>query len=164
MSDDNDLCLYVFVNTTLESMNPGKAQAHAGHAANAFVYKWFIKNEDNDPENFDIKVNVARWMSSTKQGFGTQINLKCDDWTDLNDVEKFADEYGYPHEFVVDPTYPFEVTNELFDFLQPHYKKDAIQKRGKWVCFRKEETAFYIFGQRSDKKLANALKRFPLHP
>ena len=38
--------LYVFVRNDLDSMNPGKAEAHSGHAASAFA-KWWYTGKHN---------------------------------------------------------------------------------------------------------------------
>lgn len=160
MITENDFCLYVFVRTVLDSMNSGKAQAHSGHASNAFVFKYFI-----DAASLDHKEDVKTWMMSTPQGFGTQINLRADNWEQMcTELTSFALENDYAFGNVIDPTYPFEVTPEVYALMRDDYTDGAIPKKGKYLCFREEETAFYIFGQRSDRKLSNALKGYKLHP
>jgi hypothetical protein len=157
----NDWTLFVFVRTCLESMNAGKAQAHSGHASNAFVYRYLIEKGSNSMKHGPA---VSRWMASTNDGFGTQMNLKADDWKDIHTLHHFGIQAGYACGMVEDPTYPFEVTKEVFSLMKDEYKKDAVLKGDRYVCFRPEDTAFFIFGRRSDPVLASQIKKFKLHP
>jgi peptidyl-tRNA hydrolase len=156
---ENDYVLYVIVRTNLDSMNPGKAQAHSGHAACAFMYRQY------NPHAKEIIQGFSEWVKSTPQGFGTQFNLKANDWfMDIINLELFANEHGYPFDRIIDPTYPFEVSEEVLHLLSPEFKENAVKKGNKYLCFREEETAAYIFGRKSDLKLQQALKPFKRHP
>lgn len=154
---DNDWCLYVIVRTNLESMNPGKAQAHSGHAANAFVFNHLLEGEDET-----VREAINEWMGD--RGFGTQFNLKAADWDDVYVLEEWADSNDYPNAMIVDPTYPFEVTEEIFNLLDRDQVEVHAKRNGKYICYREEYTAYYIFGRRSDRKLSEALKPFKRHP
>jgi hypothetical protein len=159
---DNDFVLTVFVRTNFDSMNEGKGQAHSGHTANAFVFEQFI---NKDGQAFiGVDDEVRQWMQSTKQGFGTQNNKKAEKWSDLDALYDFAKANGYAANFVLDPEYPFEVSYEVFELLDPKYKVGAVMRKDSVICHRPEITGFYIFGRSSDKALQDALRKFPRHP
>jgi hypothetical protein len=162
MSDDNDFVLTVFVRTNFDSMNEGKGQAHSGHAANAFVFEQYINSEGQAYAGHGKYVGM--WMDSTKQGFGTQNNKKVENWNDLEAVYQFAKKNGYAANFVLDPSYPFEVSHEVFELLDPKFKVDAVHRKDSVICHRPEITGFYIFGRSSDKALQDVLRKFPRHP
>ncbi len=154
-------CLYVFVNTDLESMNPGKAQAHSGHASNAFVEKNVVKPALSSKP---VEQLVLDWRNGTPQGFGTQINLKVParEFQYLVDI---ASKMGFPSELVYDPTYPYMVSREMFSLIPeathtapPLFKGDTV------VCFRKEMTAAYVFGDKNNGLLNAIVGSYPLHP
>lgn len=152
--------LYVFVNTDLPSMNPGKAQAHSGHAANAFIHQNAIKlmlaGKRVDPI-------LAEWMGATPFGFGTQINLKGK-WDDV--VKTVADwcETGGRGELVIDPTYPYIVDSEIVKLISPniHSQIPFDLENGKFLCHRNEVTAAYMFGYKDE--LEPYVGKYPLHP
>ena len=154
---DKDIpVLYVFVRTELNSMNPGKAQAHSGHAANAFVYKHYIHTQE-------CYSDITEWMDSCNQGFGTQINLKAP-WIQVLDAVAKAQAQGFKADFITDPTYPYEVDLEiayLIDY-KTHSQPWIDKGNGRVICFREEQTAAYIFGMKS--KLESLVGMFPLHP
>lgn len=155
--------LYVFVRTDMSSMNPGKAQAHSGHAANAFIHKNAILPLR---AGMEVTPSVAAWMAQTPFGFGTQINLKAP-W---NEVVSLVIEIESQRlspitaEIIVDPTYPYIVDNEIIDLIDPkkHTAPWLDIGNGRWVCHRKEETAAYVFGDKRD--LEPFLGKYPLHP
>lgn len=153
--------LYVFVNTDLPSMNPGKAQAHSGHAANAFINQHAIKPLQAGKR---MAGEVAEWMGTTPFGFGTQINLKGD-W---NEVVRTAaqveeDKVGVA-ELVVDQTYPYIVDGEIVRLIDPrnHTQIPFDLENGKFLCHRNETTAIYIFGYKDE--LEPYVGKYPLHP
>lgn len=158
---ENIPILYVFVRTDMPSMTPGKAQAHSGHAANAFIFKNYISKLNNGDKVPDA---VLEWMRATPQGFGTQINLKGN-W---NDVVKVAaqvqeDKKGLC-DLVEDPTYPYLVDSEIAGLINHkiHSVPPIDLGNGKVACHRAENTAVYIFGYKDDLK--PYLGEFPLHP
>lgn len=149
--------LYIFVRTEMPSMTPGKAQAHSGHAANAFVFENFIKTKSNN-------ALVKAWIhNETAQGFGTQINLKGS-WDQITDAVTQAISRGVIANFVTDPTYPYEVDAEVFELLSDgiHSADPVFKDNGRVVCFRAEQTAAYIFGDKEE--LESIVGKFPLHP
>lgn len=151
--------LYVFVNTDLASMNPGKAQAHSGHAANAFIHQHVVKPLRAGNE---VMPSVNEWMAATPFGFGTQINLKGN-WDDvINTVAAWA-EVGRA-ELVIDPTYPYIVDEEILKLIDPrNHSMDPIPlENGKVLCHRNEVTAAYLFGYKEE--LEPFVGKYPLHP
>jgi hypothetical protein len=154
----NNAVLYVFVRTDLPSMTPGKAQAHSGHAANAFIYKNYIKA---NPQS--VRLEIYNWIESTPQGFGTQINLKAP-WSEVIDIIAAASQDGFLCDLVTDPTYPYEVDEEVFDLLpnETHTAAPIVKDNKRYMCFRVEQTAAYIFGSKED--LAPYISQYPLHP
>ena len=150
--------LYVFVRTDMPSMTPGKAQAHSGHAANAFVYKNFIKA---NPQG--IRPEIYSWIEATPQGFGTQINLKAS-WKEVNELIDSVSQAGFIADYVIDPTYPYELDYEIYNLLEIHMQTapPIFKDNGRVVCFRKEQTAAYVFGFKED--LESFVGQFPLHP
>lgn len=153
--------LYVFVNTDLPSMNPGKAQAHSGHAANAFINQYVIKPMRSG--NMDLYAPIKEWMGATPFGFGTQINLKGD-WASVrNTVTDYANSDGMA-EMVIDPTYPYIVDAEVVKLIDPniHTAIPIDLGDGRFVCHRKEMTAAYLFGYKDE--LEKYVSQYPLHP
>lgn len=152
-------CLYVFVNTDLESMNWGKSMAQSSHASNAFIDKYYIGETEIDQLVFD-------WVASTKQGFGTQSNLKSNNfYSDMKEIGLWAKENGYPYDVVNDPTYPFEVSAEVARLLRDtDVEVVKIKNDGRVLCVRSEDTAFYIFGDRDDEKFRDYMRQWKLHP
>lgn len=152
--------LYVFVRTDLPSMNPGKAQAHSGHAANAFIHKNVVQVMRGC--KVPIAKSVLEWMASTPFGFGTQINLKGN-WPDvINTVAAWA-EVGRA-ELVIDPTYPYIVDEEIVTLIDPrNHSMDPVPLgNGKVLCHRNEVTAAYLFGYKEE--LEPFVGKYPLHP
>lgn len=158
--DDNYPVLYVFVNTDLPSMNPGKAQAHSGHAANAFINKAAIQPMRAGKE---LRHDVQTWMAETPFGFGTQINLKGE-WNEVVHAVANAAEAGAVAELVIDPTYPYIVDKEIVKLIDPkvHTKIPYDLEDGRFLCCRQEVTAAYIFYFKN--KLEPIVSKFPLHP
>lgn len=166
--DIKNLVLYVFVRTDLPSMNPGKAQAHSGHAANAFINQAVIKPMRSGVT--DIWEPVQAWMAMTPFGFGTQINLKAP-WPEVVNLVEEIDAEGARSfskvalaEIIIDPTYPYIVDKEVVELIDPNlHTVPPIQlEDGRYVCHRKCETAAYVFGNKRD--LEPYVGKYPLHP
>lgn len=153
--------LYVFVNTDLQSMNPGKAQAHSGHAANAFIHKYVVQPMRTGKE--PIAKSVLEWMAATPYGFGTQINLKGN-WPDVINTVAAWCEAGGKGELVIDPTYPYIVDSEIVELISinNHSMEPVPLGNGKVLCHRNEVTAAYVFGYKKD--LEPYVGKYPLHP
>lgn len=158
--DDNIPVLYVFVRTDMPSMTPGKAQAHSGHAANAFVNQHAIKPLQAGKR---MPGEVAEWIATTPYGFGTQINLKGE-WDDVVNTVASVCESGGIGELVVDPTYPYIVDAEVVHLIDPrnHTAEPVDLGNGKFLCHRNETTAAYVFGYKNELK--RYVGEFPLHP
>ena len=158
--EDNYPVLYVFVNTDLPSMNPGKAQAHSGHAANAFINKTVVQTLQSGK---DVRPSVKEWMTATPFGFGTQINLKGE-WDEVVNTIAAWCETGGVGELVIDPTYPYIVDSEIVKLIDHgNHTADPVKlENGKFLCHRNEATAAYLFGYKDD--LESYVRQFPLHP
>lgn len=165
-----DPVLYVCTRP-MKSMNPGKAQAHSGHAACAFLFKAMTEFKATAKS----KNALGRWISATPQGFGTQINLKAPSeeiWIDFNNemtAIEIAEEDRNIFGTVIDPTYPYIVSSEMKNLLDHgiHTLPPKFNpKKNEWVCFREEITAFYLFDNGSDNEVSDLLKKrgFILHP
>lgn len=151
-------CLYMFVATHLESMNMGKAMAQASHCANAFV----ADNLINTSPFVDHSL-IEEWMGTL--GFGTQVCLTSDDFeSTFDDLEDWAGQYQFTFGSIIDPTYPFEVSPEVFKMLREQFKVGAQHRNGRILCTRPEMTAFYVFGDRDDPVFASKMKKFKRHP
>lgn len=159
MANDTPI-LYVFVRTDMPSMTPGKAQAHSGHAANAFVHKHVVKKLQ---KNKLLDPDVLKWTEATEQGFGTQINLKGN-WADVCKAHEAALAAGVITDVVLDPTYPYIVDAEMVELIKPamHAIEPIALDNGKFVCHRPENTAIYFFGMKD--QLKPFVGDFPLHP
>lgn len=162
-------CLYVFVNTDIESMNFGKAMAQSSHCSNAFVDECIYQPgllEQNDGFYTPTERAAIDWYYSTKQGFGTQSNLKAVNfYTDKDDLRVWAKDNGYMFGVVTDPTYPFEVSREIFRLLKDSSVKSVrVKDNGMVLCTRSEETAFYVFGDRDDVNFKDHMLKWKLHP
>lgn len=149
--------LYILMRTDLPSMNAGKAMAQASHASNAFVHRKENKGTANETVNkaYDL------WKNETGQGFGTVLVLGCnrEELTAIIDnVKGVNDVMG---EEVIDPTYPYQVTGEIANLLNPDmpiYKGDGL-----FVLTRQEITCGYVFGDKEGS--AGALVgKLKLHP
>ena len=151
------LALYVFVRTDLQSMTPGKAQAHSGHAANHFTYNHYTISNTGDHLS-DVEV----WMKQAN-GFGTQINLKGA-WQEVMQAVDEADSDGFVTGIVIDPTYPYIVNSEIRHLIAPltHTLPPVEMADGNYMCFRREATAAYVFGYK--EALQSYVGRFSLHP
>ncbi len=73
--------LYVLMRSDLPSLNPGKAMAHAAHAANQFTFEY-----GNNP-------NVKRWQQDAN-GFGTTVCLSVNK-AQLEETVKKAGKMGW---------------------------------------------------------------------
>lgn len=161
IKDDDYLVLYVIVRD-LDSMTPGKMAAHSGHAANAFIHENYISKVTS---GHTVHNDVIRWASSTSQGFGTQINLKAP-WYQAHETMREVREHNklIAANYVIDPTYPYEVTSEILRLINPefHTAEATLLGNGNYRCFRKEITAMYFFGLKST--LSPFLGQYPLQP
>lgn len=146
--------LYVAVRT-MDSMTPGKAQAHSGHAVAKFIYS--IGEFDTQ----ETHAMFSEWQGGI--GFGTQVNLQGTD-DELMSFVDWADETGHVAGIVYDPTYPYEVTSEILDILPSdiHTKAPKPTKYGTYICYRNEWTAIYVFGSSFDTDLKREAKRLSL--
>lgn len=108
-----DACptLYILMRTDMTSMNSGKAQAQAAHAANVFTYRHAPRNiegfaqwvgEDN-VHDFPEEESDS-WIQS--KGAGTTITLAVETERELREIIGAAREEGYAAALYEDKTYP----------------------------------------------------------
>jgi hypothetical protein len=130
----SDYILYVIVRNDLASMNPGKAEAHSGHAASAFLYDAFVKHKKSS----SLYKMAKSWAG--KRGFGTQINLDGS----IDDIETTVT-YLESNDFITIPS----SSNNAIVFYDYIIDKTYPYTDGPTNKFtRKETTAFYLFGPR----------------
>jgi len=169
--------LYLFPRTDLASMTPGKAMAHAAHAANAFVHTMLQHRKDlerlaSDPNltlatyNFDLMNAFRTWETATPQGFGTTIVLQAT-WLDVITTINNLNMFGDIHVGVsTDPTYPYVVPNEVAALIPADV--DTMPRHpgapGQMVMYRCEDTCAWTFGMKDNPYLRMALDKFSLHP
>lgn len=170
--------LYLFPNTGLSSMSPGKAMAHTAHAANAFVHTMKrMSLIDQNSNNADIPGGgynpttpiqeiFNKWETSTPQGFGTTIVLQTH-WSKVLDVIDVIGKSPYVNVGIsTDPTYPYMVDDELADLI-PETTDTAPRHPGapgKTVLYRSEDTCAWVFGMKDNIHIQTVLGQFSLHP
>ncbi len=161
------LVLYTLARTDLPSMGVGKAAAHMVHAGNKFTYDHisYLNDEGRNP--------VKDWHEQAN-GFGTTISLHSKNEVTLDVINKIHfDEIskninnfkGYTTSgLVIDPTYPYLVDSEIVKLLDTkiHTVEPVDLGNGMFLCHRKEITAMYVFGLKSD--LEPFMKGFGLMP
>jgi len=158
-----DLYAYCLVRTDLPSLGAGKAIAHAMHAGNQMTWREVV-----EPMSKGEKPNedVMEWHRMAG-GFGTTIALGDKNQLDFKTIGAVVDAaklLGFVADLVVDPTYPYLVDKELVQFMDKtvHTMDPVYGPPGKMVCFRKEVTTAYVFGDKA--ALSVLLSRFGLYP
>jgi peptidyl-tRNA hydrolase len=150
----NDYRLYILMRTDLQSMNAGKGMAQAAHASNQFVHL-------NPKEN-----SVKLWQRQTQWGFGTTIVLGAtkDQLTESFMIAKHCQ--GVLTGLVVDPTYPYIVSKEVFDLLPEsvHTSTPVVKDDGSVFLCRKEVTCGYVFLSTDCPDKDRILGKLKLHP
>jgi hypothetical protein len=138
--------LYLLIRNDLPSLNPGKAHAHAAHAANQFVHEIGLEGRARRWALFE------EWKTSAN-GFGTTIALSVN-LLQLQTAVRIAKLMGFASGETVDPTYPYTVNQEIADLLAmvPDLATaPAVIKNPSTVaCFRRETTAGYVFGDKTE--------------
>ena len=153
--------LYVIVRNDLQSMNPGKAEAHSGHASNAFVDETIVVPLLNGDKPNGLAMH---WRKGTSQGFGTQINLNAN-FAQMKTAVAVAKSLEYVAELVTDTSYPYELSTEAANLIPESTDTlPRIPKGATTVLFRKEITAAYVFGDKNDLMLEAVMGRFGLKP
>lgn len=150
--------LYLLMRNDLPSMNPGKAVAQGAHAANKAV----LMIRKSFKTTSEIGRLLTEWEESTDQGFGTTITLSAS-LPEIETAVKFAPVLGsaISADISIDPTYPYIVDSEMAKLIDhPEGHPPVRMRDGRYVCFREEITAGYVFGRKSD--LVPLLGKFPL--
>lgn len=151
--------LYLLIRKDLPSLNPGKAVAHGAHAANQFTFE---ANAAMAERVSGWQVQYDRWINSTPSGFGTTITLHVN-YHELRAAVKVAKALGFRAGETYDPSYPYETTHEIARLIQhPEEFPPVPRGNGTVVCFRRELTAGYVFGDKDE--LRPVLGNFPLMP
>lgn len=169
------LVLYVFVPNDFKTMNPGKAEAHSGHAATQFMYNAMASDHVMKPQ-------VLEWVAES-MGAGTQINLSASS-NELKDLRhRIVTQMKRDERFVaqdcadvvvgrvtpdpeagpimtgmfVDKEYPFTMPKELYELYVKDTKAAAdcnttvVADNGNEVVLtRIEATAYWFFGEKED--------------
>jgi hypothetical protein len=154
---------YCLVRTDLPSLGAGKAIAHAMHAGNQMTWREVVMPLSKGEEP---NADIMAWHNSAG-GFGTTIALGDKNQLDITTITAVVDaakKLGFVADLVVDPTYPYLVDKEIVQFMDAsvHTMPPVYGPPGKMVCFRKEVTTAYVFGDKAE--LAILLARFGLYP
>lgn len=141
-------------------MRFGKGVAQGAHAANQFTDEHIIRPLLDNKQPAD---DVMEWRQHAN-GFGTTITLDVPNLRDMGAVVDAANELGFRAGAVVDPSYPFIIDREIFDLLpeETHTEAPVFLPENKVVCFRREVTTAYVFGDKGPLEVL--LKRFRLLP
>lgn len=155
------LVLYALVRSDMASMRAGKGMAQCMHAQAMFDKFEIIVPLQHGREPRPM---VMDWHNATPDGFGTTLTLSIPDLATGEAVVEAASALGFPAGFVIDPTYPYHVDNEVVSLINPfrHTLPPTSSGPGKTVCFREEKTVGYVFGKKSE--LTVLLDRFGLVP
>lgn len=153
-----ELYFYVLVRSDMESLGRGKGHAHSAHAGNQFTFEQYVEPLEAGQE---VPADVKAWHRQAR-GFGTTIALDVPYFETFKNVVLAAQKMGFLANTVLDPTYPYEVTNEIARLIAPshHSLPPAPSRPGHKICFREEYTTAYIFGEKSE--LAVLLRQFNL--
>ena len=155
--NQDTLILYILSRNDLPSMGQaGKAGAQWCHASNQFIWEnaWGLGQI--------MSPKVDAWMKETSFGFGTTVTLSVD-FDQLKAAVLVAKAIGCHAGETFDPEYPYIVTEEIANLIYHPVEHPPIRKSSKEVlCFRKELTAAYVFGYKSE--LRPILGNFPLVP
>jgi peptidyl-tRNA hydrolase len=140
--------LYTLVRSDIPSMNAGKAAAQAQHAATMFSEHEIVRPLERGETP---SAEVSEWRATTPHGFGTKLTLDCPDLNTLAAVIAAARKLGFPANIVSDDTYPYIVSDEIMRLIRDvtHTQAAAQTANGQWVCFRREVTCGYVFGEKT---------------
>lgn len=158
-----DLIGYCLIRTDLPSLGAGKAIAHAMHAGNQLTWRTVVKPLQAKQE---VDPDILAWHEMA-DGFGTAIALGDKNQMDIatvTSVVEAARELGFIADYVVDPTYPYLVDKEIYPLIDAamHSIPAVPGPPGQMVCFRKETSCAYVFGDKNALKVL--LARFGLYP
>lgn len=103
--------LFILMRTDMASMNSGKAQAQAAHAANVFMANHFV----DEPEGFREWMGYGddsplpeegEYQLIQRRGAGTTITLAVGSEKELREIVMAAREDGFPAALYEDYSYP----------------------------------------------------------
>lgn len=157
---NNDIVLAVLLRSDLPSLNPGKAVAHAAHAANQAVHELL---ELQRPGLFlEASPDVAAWARATPSGFGTTIALDSK-FVSLPRLARAMEGVNARTGVVGDERFAWKVDAEIGPLLDQslHTRAPAPEDR-QWTCYRSAAVCAWAFGEKAD--LAPVLGQFNLHP
>lgn len=155
------LVLYGLCRMDMASMKTGKLAAQAMHAQAMFdKYEIIVPLQQGRKPD----ARVMDWHNATPDGFGTTLTIAIPDLATGEAVVEAARAMDFPAGFVIDPTYPYFVDNEIAPLIDQrlHTQPPTGAGPGRTVCFREEKTVGYVFGMKSE--LAVILARFGLVP
>lgn len=158
-----ELYAYCLVRTDLPSLGRGKAIAHGMHAGNQLTWREVVMPMTRGEEPSE---DIMAWHNSAG-GFGSTIALGDRNQLDLKTVASVieaAKKLGFVADVVVDPTYPYLVDKEIVPLMDGsvHTMAPVNGPPGQMVCFRREVTTAYVFGEKEPLKVL--LRSFGLVP
>ena len=147
----------------LPSLNAGKAMAQASHASNQMVHHIRTLEGDLTKKNIFID-NLNEWEGEAN-GFGTCIVLGASKG-EINDILENHTLYDHAiAQEVVDPTYPFFASTEMFGLFDTEKVTgvlDTVRPDGTMLFLREEVTCAYIFGEK--ESIERYVSNLKLHP
>ena len=157
-----DLYLYCLVRTDLESLGTGKAVAHGVHVGNHMTWNHVVEPMKRGETQ---RRDVMDWHA-IGGGFGTAIALGKNTQIDLRTLKaviRTATDLGHVSGIIEDGTYPYLVPREIVPLIDAsvHTAPPIMNAMGA-MCFRKEITMGYVFGNKTDLEVI--LTRFGLMP
>ncbi len=158
-----ELYAYCLVRTDLPSLGAGKAIAHAMHAGNKMTWDLCVAPMRADKA---VDPDLVEWHNQGA-GFGTTIALGKGNELPLATMQAVVDavnNMGGKADVVTDPTYPYLVDKEIFQLMDEtvHTMPAVYGPPGFMVCFRKEVTTAYVFGDKAMLKVV--MGQFGLYP
>ena len=153
---------YLLVRTDLESLGRGKGYAHSMHAGNHMTWQTVVKPllANQKPDEL-----VMAWHQSA-EGFGTTAAIGTRDQVDINTLQavvEAAKSLGHEAGIVEDPTYPYEVSTEIYHLLpESLHTAPADRIASGFRCYRREISCAWVFGEKEELKVL--LSRFGLVP
>lgn len=155
--------LYILMRTDMPSMNPGKAMAQASHATSAFLNDMECHKKNAGGRFAEVLRALEIWQAETRQGFGTVLVLGCTG----RELDVVVGQSGdtYLANYVIDPTYPMIVPNDVAELIPSGEATVAedFEMENHSLLYVVKKTCGYAFV--SDKTLVpSIITNLKLHP
>ena len=157
----NSVVMAVLVRSDLPSLNPGKAVAHAAHAANQAVHNLLDLN--NPVWGLQHMPDLQAWVNSTPSGFGTTLTLDARNLSLPLLTAALEGLAGVYAGIIEDEKFPWKTSAELGPLIRNElHTQDPDLSATSWTCYRYAVTCAWAFGDKERMKVV--LGQFGLHP